>query len=43
MLRARARTEWPADVVALEGAWRTSTGEPSESPATGDDLPREPL
>lgn len=43
MLRARARTDWPAEVVALEGAWRTSTGEPPDSTATGADLAREPL
>ncbi len=43
MLRAQARTEWPADVAALEGAWRTSTGEPPDSAASGDDAAREPL
>ena len=27
VLRAKARTEWPADVVALRRAWRNSAGE----------------
>ena len=43
ILRARARTEWPADVVALEGAWRACEGEPHVSAARGDDVAREPM
>lgn len=43
VLRAKARAEWPADVVALEGAWRNSAGESIGPTGTGVDVPRETL
>ncbi len=43
LIRERTRTEWPADLAVLAGAWADAPSAEELRLTQGQDVPREPL